>query len=337
MASRTQNKNYEYFSANVYATEVEEELTQAKQRITELESLNGKLEELLSNDNSVKNNPELFVELDQIIRNPEQVRRYFDPDKLAILTASIKEVGLKSSLWVRPARDGKYLLIAGERRYRAAKNAGLVKVPISIIDVDDVSALQLSLLENLQREDLNPVEETEGILNLLSLRLSCSTKEIITLLNRKAHLDKKQINWQDEDTENVFRKQWETIENVFSTVGKLSPESFRVSRLPLLNMPSDILEVLRLGQIEYTKARMLASVKDESLRSNLLTETISQKLSIKQIRDRIKKSQLKESPSLKQEFQDISRRMLKSANWNNPKKVKKISTLLKQLEALLVD
>ena len=337
MARKGQNKKYEYFSANVYAAEVEEQLNQAQQRIAELESLNAKLQELASNSNAAESNAELVVAVDKIIRNPEQVRRYFDPDKLAILTTSIKEVGVRTPLWVRPDGNGKYLLIAGERRYRAAKNAGLMELPISILDVDDVCALQLSLLENLQREDLNPVEETEGILHLLSWQLDCTAKEVVALLNRKAHLDKKKIDWEDEDPENVFRKQWEMVENVFDTVGRLSPESFRVSRLPLLNMPTEILEVLRAGQIEYTKARALAAVKDESLRANLLAETIANKLSLKQIRERIKEAEPKESPPLKKEFQDISRRILNSSNWNNPKKVKKIATLLKQLEALLID
>lgn len=206
-----------------------------------------------------------------------------------------------------------------------------------IIDVDEASAFKLSLLENLQREDLNPVEETEGILHLLSWQLDSTTKEVVALLNRKAHLDKKKVESEDEDTENVFRKQWETVENVFTTVGKLSPESFRVTRLPLLNMPADILEALCSGQIEYTKARAIATVKDEALRANLLAEAIAEKLSLAQIRDRIKEAKPQKPPSLKQEFQDISRRMLKSSHWDNPKKAKKIASLLQQLEALLTD
>jgi ParB family chromosome partitioning protein len=229
------------------------------------------------------------------------------------------------------------LLIAGERRYRAAQNAGLTEVPVIILEVDEASSVKLSLLENLQREDLNPVEETEGILHLLSWQLDCTTKEVVALLNRKAHLDKKKIELSDEDTENVFRKQWSIVENVFNTVGKLSAESFRVTRLPLLNMPADVLEVLRSGQMEYTKARVIATVKDEAIRANLLAEAIALKLSLVQIRDRIKAAKPQKPPSLKQEFQDISRRVLKSDHWDNPKKAKKIASLLQQLEALLID
>ncbi|NJR73286.1 MAG: ParB/RepB/Spo0J family partition protein [Scytonema sp. CRU_2_7] len=242
---------------------------------------------------------------------------------------------MRSPLWVRSCSDDKYLLIAGERRYRAAQDAGLTEVPVVIVEVDETSALKLSLLENLQREDLNPVEETEGILHLLSMQLGCTAKEVVALLNRKAHLDKKKV--EDDDTENVFRKQWSVVENVFTTVGKLSPESFRVSRLPLVNMPADVLEVLRSGQIEYTKARVIATVKDEAIRANLLAEAIAQKLSLAQIRERIKEAKPQKPPSLKQEFQEISRRVLKSNHWDNPKKSKKIASLLQQLEALLTD
>lgn len=337
MTRKLQNKSYDYFSANSQVAEVEEQLTQSQQRIAELESLNTQLQGLVANNSVQGDTAKFAVSTEKIVCNPEQVRRYFDPDKLATLTASIKEVGVQSPLWVRPYGDGQYLLIAGERRYRAAQDAGLTSVPAVILEVDEASALKLSLLENLQREDLNPVEETEGILHLLSWQLNCSAKEVIALLNRKAHLDKKKVEWSDESTENVFRKQWEIVENVFTTVGKLSPESFRVSRLPLLNIPADVLEVLRSGQIEYTKARAIATVKDEALRISLLTQAINEKLSLGQIRDRIEKVKPQKAPSLKKEFQDISQRMLKSSQWKDPKKAKKITSLLQQLESLLAD
>ncbi|MBD2358150.1 ParB/RepB/Spo0J family partition protein [Tolypothrix sp. FACHB-123] len=337
MPRKTQNKNYDYFSANVQAAEIESQLVQSQQRIAELESLNAQLQSLFSSSNVKSDNAQLTVEIDKIICNKEQVRRYFDPDKLATLTASIKEVGVRSPLWVRPYSDDKYLLIAGERRYRAAQDAGLTEVPVVIVEVDETSALKLSLLENLQREDLNPVEETEGILHLLSIQLDCTTQEVVALLNRKAHLDKQKVESSDEDTENVFRKQWSVVENVFTTVGKLSPESFRVSRLPLLNMPTDVLEVLRSGQMEYTKARVIATVKDEVIRANLLAEAIALKLSLAQIRDRIKEAKPQEPPSLKQEFQNISRQILKSYHWEDPKKAKNITNLLQKLKALLTD
>lgn len=346
MPRKAQNKNYDYFSANVHAAEVESQLVESQQRIAELESLNAQLQALVASNNAKSDAAQLTVPLDRIICNTEQVRRYFDPAKLATLTASILDWGVKTPLWVRQASDDKYLLIAGERRYRAAQDAGLAEVPIIIIEVDEASALKLSLLENLQREDLNPVEETEGILHLLSCQLDCTTKEVIALLNRKAHLDKKNVQSSNEDTENVFRKQWSVVENVFTTVGRLSPESFRVSRLPLLNMPADVLEVLRSGQMEYTKARVIARVKDEKIRIELLQTAIDLNLSLSEIKQKAKEieqqssSQLSEPTeptSLKERVDDTWRRFKKAKVWDNPKKKARIEKVLAQLEALIKD
>ncbi|RCJ40145.1 chromosome partitioning protein ParB [Nostoc minutum NIES-26] len=314
--------------------------------MTELESLNAQLQALIASNNAKSDAAQLTVPLDRIICNTEQVRRYFDPAKLATLTASILDLGVKTPLWVRQASDDKYLLIAGERRYRAAQDAGLAEVPIIIIEVDEASAFKLSLLENLQREDLNPVEETEGVLHLLSCQLDCTTKEVIALLNRKAHLDKKKVESSNEDTENVFRKQWSVVENVFTTVGRLSPESFRVSRLPLLNMPADVLEVLRSGQMEYTKARVIARVKDEKIRIELLQTAIDLNLSLSEIKQKVKEieqqssSQLSEPTeaiSLKERVDDTWRRFKKAKVWDNPKKKARIEKVLAQLEALIKD
>lgn len=337
VANFGQNKKYDYFSANVQAAQAEEQLAIAQQRITELESLNAHLQALVAP--GADSAPTQFtLPLDRIVRNPEQVRRYFDPDTLATLTASIREWGVKSPLWVRRLPDGKYLLIAGERRYRAALDAGLTEVPITIMDVDDASALKLSLLENLQREDINPIEETEGILHLLSWQLDCTTEQVIALLNRKAHLDKKKVE-PDDSTENVFRMQWEIVKNVFATVGKLSPESFRVSRLPLLKMPADVLESLRSGQLEYTKARAIARVKDPELRKTLLEKAVTQGLSLNQIKELIKSSSrvIEEQPSLKARMKEAYRRSIEAKFWDKPNHQERLENLVEQLEALLAE
>ncbi|NJR73287.1 MAG: hypothetical protein HC773_05485 [Scytonema sp. CRU_2_7] len=90
MPRKAQNKNYDYFSANVQAAEIESQLVESQQRIAELESLNAELQSLLASSNVKSDNAQLTVEIEKIICNKEQVRRYFDPDKLATLTASIK-------------------------------------------------------------------------------------------------------------------------------------------------------------------------------------------------------------------------------------------------------
>jgi len=113
---------------------------------------------------------ELPVEL--IKPNPEQPRTNFDPEALAALTASIETSGVVQPLLVRPLHDGSYELVAGERRWRAAQQAGLEKVPAVVRDQAETERLQAALIENMVREDLNPVEEAracDALLNELSL------------------------------------------------------------------------------------------------------------------------------------------------------------------------
>ncbi len=182
---------------------------------------------------------------------------------------------------MRSLPDHKYELVAGERRYRAATAAGLTEVPVVIKELTDSEALQLALIENLQREDLNPVEETEGILQLLALKLESDRNEVISILNQLA---KAQRGLAD----NVVRsEQQQVIKQVFQGIGRITAESFRTHRIPLLNLPEDIQEALRNGQIEYTKAKALASVKDEAARDELLKDAIVSSLSLSQIKEKV--------------------------------------------------
>jgi ParB family chromosome partitioning protein len=96
-----------------------------------------------------------------------QPRQYFDAERLEELAASIREQGLVQPLVVRPGREGMFILVAGERRWRAAQQAGLHEVPVVIRNVSDVEAFEMALVENLQREDLNPVEEAESYRRLV--------------------------------------------------------------------------------------------------------------------------------------------------------------------------
>ncbi|MCY7282333.1 MAG: ParB/RepB/Spo0J family partition protein, partial [Cyanobacteria bacterium CAN_BIN43] len=175
-------REYDFFDNSNQAAEAEQELASAQDRIFELEQLNRQFQELSGTQAFSATQSAKTLPISKIVRDPEQVRRWFDPEKLANLTASIKAVGIRERLWVRPLADGQYRLIAGERRYRAAIAADLTKVPVEILEIDDDLALTLSLLENLQREDLNPVEEAEGILKLVAQKLKSTVEEAISLL-----------------------------------------------------------------------------------------------------------------------------------------------------------
>ncbi|NJO77545.1 MAG: ParB/RepB/Spo0J family partition protein [Cyanobacteria bacterium RM1_2_2] len=277
------------------------------------------------------------LSLNQICLPSQQPRRYFEASAMESLVASIQEHGILQPLLVRPLKSGFYELVAGERRYRAAQQLQLEQVPVVIRDLDDRDAVQVSLLENLQREDLNPVEETEAILQLLSIRLDCSSEEIISLLNHVANLQKQGT----EITNNVVRNQWETLERVFTVIGRLTPDSFRSHRLPLLNLPKDILEVLRQGQIEYTKARTLAQIKAVNERQALLQETLNKNLSVREIKKRLQ-PQITSSPdsvvqtdTLPNRMRDVYRKVKQARTWEDPRKAKALEKLLAQIEALM--
>jgi ParB family chromosome partitioning protein len=270
------------------------------------------------------------------IRLPQaQPRRYFDSQAMQSLVESIKQHGILSPLLVRPKGQNLYELVAGERRYRAAASAGLAEVPVVIRELTDEDALQVALLENLQREDLNPLEETEGILQLLALKLNQTTEAAIALLNAASHPERNSVD-------NVIHSsEWQAVVDVFTRVGKFTPESFRTNRLPLLNLPDDIKEALHEGRLSYTKARAIARLKDSQERQKLLEAAITEDLSLNQIKERIKslqeaKGSLQEEqpPSLKSRMDKAYTKIKKSKIWDDPKKKRQLEKLLAQLEAL---
>ena len=110
----------------------------------------------------------LFLPISQVESCASQPRKQFDADALADLADSIREHGIIQPLTVRKLQSGYYQIIAGERRWRAARMAGLTQVPAIVIEADDRKAMELAMIENLQREDLNPIEEAEGYQMLMS-------------------------------------------------------------------------------------------------------------------------------------------------------------------------
>ncbi len=269
------------------------------------------------------------------IRLPQQQpRRYFDPEKLEQLTISVKKLGILEPLLVRLLHPGEYELVAGERRYRAAQKAGLTEIPVVVRELTDEEALQLSLIENLQREDLNPLEETEAILQLLATQLSSRAEEARALLYRMQNEVKGKV------TQNVLGSQeGELVKTMFDSLGLMSWESFVSSRLPLLNLPDEVIEALRQGRIEYTKAQAIARLKDAQARQALLFEAIQENLSLKEILSRIRALLKPHSrpQSLKTLFKETSSRLQKAKFWDNPEKQQALEKLLEQMEALLAE
>ena len=137
--------------------------------MAKMKGLGKGLDALLGDD--FTNEPEvkssLFLPISQVESCASQPRKQFDPDALADLADSIRQHGIIQPLTVRKLQSGYYQIIAGERRWRAARMAGLNQVPVVVIEADDRKAMELAMIENLQREDLNPMEEAEGYHTLM--------------------------------------------------------------------------------------------------------------------------------------------------------------------------
>ncbi len=280
---------------------------------------------------------ENFVDV-QAIQLPQrqQPRRYFEPEKMKQLKASVEEHGILEPLIVRPLKNGEYELVAGERRFRAANELGLTEVPVVVREFSDQKAYEVSLLENLQRDDLNAIDETEGILHLLCQAFDYSGEEVISLLNLAANAQRRGVSLTEDKLHQI-----DLVDQLFLKVGRLNRESFRTNRLPLLNLPEDVLQVLRQGEIEYTKAKAISKLKQVQQRKVLIQEAITNNWSLTEIKSRIKEIQKESSntaaiPTGKQlqvKFSSLSK--LKSGAWNDKNKQKELAEILAELEALL--
>jgi ParB family chromosome partitioning protein len=203
---------------------------------------------------------------------------------------------------------------------------------VIIRELTDEEALALSLVENLAREDLNPVEETEGVIALLGIDLNLEHSEVVSLLYRLDNQNK------GKTTHNVIGSDLvQEVESIFEGLG-YSWSSFIANRLPLLKLPQDILDVLRKGQLAYTKAIAISRVKDERRRQELLTEAIDQSLSLNEIKRRIKTIHVPPSEKTTPVGKiDRTVKQLKSSQlWkSNPEKWKRIESLLEEMENLI--
>lgn len=269
------------------------------------------------------------VETEKLQPNPDQARRYFDPERFEKLKASIQDKGILTPLLVRPLpQEGRFEIVAGERRYRVATELGFTSVPVVPRELDDSEAAQLSLIENLQRADLNPVEETEGVIRLLTLTLNLSSEEVVDKLHQAAY---------------EARSSAPEAPNLAEVSTWLQPLgvnilSFANNRLPLLKLPKDVLAALQQGRVEYTKARAIATLKDERKRHQLLGEVMEKGLSLNEVREHLARLQnRKESAELTLEARTkrLTQLIKKSPVLKEAKSRARLDTLLNELESFL--
>ena len=215
------------------------------------------LENTLENTNN-KENTINTLKISLVDPKSDQPRKYFDKEALEELSDSIRENGLLQPILVREYGEGRYQIIAGERRFRACKLAGLTEIPAIVLDRDDKAAAQIALIENIQREDLNPLEEA------LAYR---SLKEEYDM----------------------------TQEELSERIGK--SRSAIANSIRLLDLPDEILTLVAARELSAGHARTLRGVKDRDDMILLAQFAAEQDLSVRQLEEQVKKINKKKKPA----------------------------------------
>lgn len=201
------------------------------------------------NDTEASSSSTIMLRLDEIEPNREQPRKEFNEEALTELADSIAQHGVIQPLLVRPIMGGGYQIVAGERRWRASRRAGLSEVPAVIKELTDNEVMELALIENLQREDLTAWEEALGYQTLI-------------------------------DTYGL------TQEEVAKSMGKSRPAI--TNSLRLLQLPADVLEFLKNGAISAGHARTLLGAKDENTMEQLAKQVVKEALSVRELERLVK-------------------------------------------------
>ena len=180
-----------------------------------------------SSKTNIKNDENSRVAISDLVRNPYQPRETFNEAKLAELTSSIKKNGIIQPIAVRPFKSeaGKYEIVAGERRWLAAQRAGLHDIPVTVLGLSDVESLEVAIVENIQRDDLNPVEEAKGYKRLLE-----------------------EFNYDHEHISKLMSKSRSHVSNT----------------LRLLTLPQDVVSMLEEGTLTSGQARPLIGLINAS-------------------------------------------------------------------------
>lgn len=231
------------------------------------------------------------IKLRDIEPNKNQPRKTFDAEKLEALAESLKNHGVVQPILVKKEASGMYSIIAGERRWRAAKLAGLKEVPCLIRDFDEKELMEIALIENLQREDLNPIEEAEGYRRLM-------------------------------DTFNMKQ------EDVAQRVGK--SRSAVANSLRLNNLSKKVKEMVITGELSQGHARTLLPVEDEKAQISLAEKIVKEGLTVRQTEKLValfekggsfgpEKKENIISPSMKKYYTDIEKNL--SAKFNTKVKI----------------
>ena len=207
------------------------------------------LSTMIDSLNTVHENVVSSLNIIDVEPNPDQPRKEFDKEKLEALKSSIEEIGVILPIIVTKKDNGRYQIIAGERRWRASKLAGLKTIPAIVKDYKEKEAAEIALIENLQREDLNPIEEAKGYKSLID----------------------------------GFSM---TQEEISKRVGK--SRSAITNSLRILNLPDEIIKYLVSGEITQGHARALLSLNSDTHKKEVALKIIKEGLSVRQVENLVK-------------------------------------------------
>lgn len=199
---------------------------------------------------TVKKDGAQMLRISEIEPKADQPRKYFDTESLEVLAESISQHGLLQPIIVRQSEGGFYQIIAGERRWRASKLANLTEIPAIVMEADALKAAEIAIIENVQRENLNPYEEAQAYASLMS----------------------------------EFKL---TQEEVSAKVGKSRPAIANTMRL--LELPDEVLELLKSGDISAGHARALLGLKDKGIIEDTANKILVRSLSVRDTEDLVKK------------------------------------------------
>ena len=191
----------------------------------------------------------LNLKIDKIVTNSNQPRKYFDNGKMSELKDSIKNSGLLQPITVRKISNGKYEIVAGERRYRACRELGMENIPVIEMNVGDARGYELSVLENIQRENLNPIEEAESYLMLMEV-----------------------YGYTQEKLSEKLGKTRSSVSN----------------KMRILKLPASVKEMVKKGEISYGHARTLLSLSDEKKIEAAAKEIINKGYSVRETERKVK-------------------------------------------------
>lgn len=230
----------------------------AARRLSEERELSPAIVSLLSNDRQGRARGGVrHVDVDRITPNPEQPRLQFEQTSLDELSASIREHGVLQPILVRPLDNGEFQLIAGERRWRASKAAGLATIPALVEEIDDDTALEISIIENLQREDLSPLDEAAMY-------------------------------------ERMVRDHGYSVRRLAQKLGK--DKGYLENRLRLADAPDEVRELVSLRKDTLSHAYELMKVEDPKKRKRLAAQVARGELTLIKLRDRIEGRPARSAP-----------------------------------------